>query len=83
MKAIVELTHFDRGMYAAKLEDTELYAVFEIFDECVPDAGDLLEHGAFGATGNQVYMDITKGRAIELVAKGLYDLGGARSACLL
>ena len=83
MKAIVEITHFDRGMYAAKLEDTELYAVFEIFDECVPDAGDLLEHGAFSATGNQVYMDITKGHAIELVAKGLHDLGGAKSACLL
>ena len=83
MKAIVELIHFDRGMYAAKLENTELYAVFEIFDECVPDAGDMLEHEAFGATGNQVYLDITKGRTLELVAKGLYALGGARRACLL
>ena len=51
MKAIVELTHFDRGMYAAKLEGTELYAVFEIFDICVPDAGDLLESEAFAAVG--------------------------------
>ena len=83
MKATVELSHFDRGMYAAKLEDTQLYAVFEIFDECVPDLSDLLEHGAFHAVGNQIYMDITKGRSIELVAKGLYDLGGAKSACLL
>lgn len=83
MKAIVELTHFDRGMYAAKLEGTELYAVFEIFDECVPDAGDLLESEVFAAVGNQVYLDISKGRRIELVAKGLHDLGGAKRACLL
>lgn len=83
MKAIVELTHFDRGMYAARLEDTQLYVVFEIFDVCVPDAGDLLESGAFSAVGAQIYMDITKGRPIELIAKGLYDLGGAKSACLL
>lgn len=82
-KAIVELAHVDRGMYAARLEDSDQYAVFEIFDACVPDLGDLLEHGAFGAVGNQLYMDISKGSAIEVVAKGLYGLGGAKRACLL
>ena len=83
MKAIVELTHFDRGMYAAKLEGTELYAVFEIFYICVPDAGDLLESEAFAAVGKQIYLDITKGCSIELMAQGLHDLGSAKSACLL
>lgn len=83
MKAIVELVHTDRGMYAARLEDTDQYAVFELFDRHAPQCGDWLTHASFPSAGNQVYCNLSQGQSIEVVAKGVCGRSAAQRACLL
>ena len=44
MKAIVKVGNRARGMYAAEIDDSGEFVIFELLDSSEPEAGDVIVH---------------------------------------
>jgi hypothetical protein len=60
MKATVTFENSARGMYAAEIEGSGEFVIFELLDSSEPESGDIISHPDFYSMGGETFRNITQ-----------------------
>ncbi|PSU67167.1 hypothetical protein C9J20_16885 [Photobacterium phosphoreum] len=78
MKAVVVGINSSNGMYAAEIDDSGEYVIFELLDTDEPEIGDVIIHSDFYSLGDEIYRNLTQGVSIEVFVQNVGDKNTAR-----
>ncbi|SES36022.1 hypothetical protein SAMN04487958_11930 [Vreelandella subterranea] len=73
MKAVVQVINPKRGMYAAEMNGSGEFVIFELLDSSEPEQGDVISHPGFYSMGGETF----KNRLFD-VGCGIRPLSWAR-----
>jgi hypothetical protein len=83
MKAIVKVGNRARGMYAAEIDDSGEFVIFELLDSSEPEAGDVIVHSDFYSMGGETYKNITQQCEIDVYVQNICGANQVRQQCML
>lgn len=83
MKAIVKVINSNRGMYAAEIDGTGEYVIFELLDTDEPEIGDVVSHPDFYSTGGETFKNITQQCQMEVYVQNICGANLVRQQCML
>ncbi|WP_156897133.1 hypothetical protein [Ferrimonas kyonanensis] len=83
MKAIVKVGNISRGMYAADIEDSGEFVIFELLDSSEPEAGDVIYHPDFYRMGGEQFKNLTQNCSIDVFVQNICDTSQVRAQCFL
>ena len=82
MKAIVQVINPKRGMYAAEIDGSGEYVIFELLDSSEPEKGDILSHPDFNSMGGETFKNITQQCEIDVFVENVCGKNQVRQQCL-
>ena len=82
MKAIVQVINPKRGMYAAKIDGSGKFVIFELLDSSEPEVGDIVSHSDFYSMGGETYKNITQRCEIDVYVQNVCGVNQVRDQCL-
>lgn len=83
MKATVRVINKKRGMYAAEIEGTGEFVVFELLDSCEPEMGDVISHHDFFSMGGETFRNLTQGCDFDVAVENVCGQRLVRQQCFL
>lgn len=83
MKAVVKVINQSRGMYAAEIDDTGEFVIFELLDSSEPEIGDIISHPDFYSLGSEVLTNNTQGCEIDVSIENICGENLVRQQCFL
>ena len=83
MKAIVKVGNPTRGMYAAEIDGSGEFVIFELLDSSEPEAGDVISHSDFYSMGGETFKNITQQCTIDVYVQNICGVGQVRQQCIL
>ncbi|OIO67823.1 MAG: hypothetical protein AUJ58_11235 [Zetaproteobacteria bacterium CG1_02_55_237] len=83
MKATIRLINQKRGMYAAEIEDSSEFVIFELLDSSEPEIGDEISHSDFYSMGGETYKNLTQGCVIDVFVENVCGKNLIRQQCFL
>lgn len=83
MKATVRVINKKRGMYAAEIEGTGEFVVFELLDSYEPEIGDVISHHDFFRMGGETYKNLTQGCDFDVAVENVCGPNLVRQQCFL
>lgn len=83
MKAIVVFINKNRGMYAAEIDNSGEYVIFELLDAEDPEIGDIITHPDFYSMGGETFKNITQGIEIEVYVEDVCNASMIKQRCLV
>ena len=83
MKAIVKVVNPKRGMYAAEIDGSGEFVVFELLDSCEPEIGDVVSHPDFYSMGGETYKNLTQGCTFDVAVENVCGSNQVRQQCFL
>jgi hypothetical protein len=83
VKAIVQLINSARGMYAAEIDGTGEYVIFELLDSSEPEIGDVLGHSNFFDMGGETFINHSQQCQIDVYVQDVCGANLVRRQCLL
>ena len=78
MKALVAGINSSIGMYAAEIDGSGEYVIFELLDTDELEIGDVITHQDFYSMGGETYRNQTQGCSIEVYVQNVGDKHIAR-----
>jgi hypothetical protein len=82
VEAIVRVKNPKRGMYAAEIDGSGEYVIFELLDTTEPEIGDQIIHHDFYSMGGEVYKNITQHCSIDVYVQNVCGSNQVRKQCL-
>jgi hypothetical protein len=83
VRAIVKAGNSARGMYAAEIDGTGEFVIFELLDSSEPEAGDVVSHPDFYSMGGETFKNITQQCSIEVYVQNVCSANQVRQQCML
>lgn len=83
MKAIVKVVNPNRGMYAAEIDRSGEYVIFELLDSAEPEIGDVIKHPDFYSMGGETFVNLTQGCHIEVYVENICGVAQVKQLCFL
>lgn len=83
MQAIVRLINPKRGMYAAEIEGSGEFVIFELLDSSEPEIGDLISHSDFYTMGGETFKNLTQGCEFDVSVENVCGQNLVRQQCFL
>lgn len=83
MKATVKVINPNRGMYAAEIDGSGEYVIFELLDSCEPEIGDVVSHPDFYSMGGETYKNLTQGCEFDVSVENVCGASQVRQQCFL
>ncbi|MDN4501295.1 hypothetical protein QX776_02720 [Alteromonadaceae bacterium BrNp21-10] len=83
MKAIIKERNLNRGMYAAEIDDTGEFVIFQLLDSAEPEIGDVILHHDFYSMGGETYKNTTQNCEIEVFVENVCGINLVRQQCFL
>ncbi len=83
MKARVVFINKNRGMYAAEIESSSEYVIFELLDSEEPELGDIIAHHDFYSMGDETFKNMTQGIDIEVYVENICGVNMIQKRCLV
>ncbi|MGC8775540.1 MAG: hypothetical protein ACP5R6_09825 [Chlorobaculum sp.] len=83
MKAIVRFVNPQRGMYAAEIDGSGEFVVFELLDSHEPEIGDVVSHQDFYSMGRDTYKNLTQGCEFDVAVENVCGHNQLRRQCFL
>lgn len=71
MNATVKLINPKKGMYAAEIEESGEYVIFELLDSSEPEIGDILSHQDFQSMGGEIFKNISQQCKIDVFVENV------------
>ena len=71
MKATVKFINPIRGMYAAEIDGSGEYVIFELLDSSEPEVGDVLTHRDFFSMGGETFRNLTQNCQIDVFVENV------------
>ena len=60
MEATIKVINSIRGMYAAEIDGSGEYVIFQLLDSYEPEIGDIITHEDFYSMGGETYKKLTQ-----------------------
>jgi hypothetical protein len=83
MKATIRVVNQPRGMYAAEIEGSGEFIVFELLDSCEPEIGDIVSHPDFYCMGGETFNNLTQGCKFDVAVEVVCGPNQVRKQCFL
>lgn len=83
MKATVVFINKNRGMYAAEIDGSGEYVIFELLDSEEPELGDAITHHDFYSMGGETFKNTTQGIEIEVFVEDVCGASMVQQRCLV
>ena len=83
MKAIVRVGNPPQGMYAAEIDGSGEFVVFELLDSSEPEEGDVISHPDFYSMGGETFKNITQQCDIGVFVQNICGSSQVRKQCIL
>jgi len=83
VQAIVRLINPKRGMYAAEIEGSGEFVIFELLDSSEPEIGDLISHSDFYTMGGETFKNLTQGCEFDVSVENVCGQNLVRQQCFL
>lgn len=83
MKAIMRVVNPTRGMYAAEIDGSREYVIFELLDSSEPEIGDVISHPDFYSMGGEIFKNVTQRCAIDVYVQNICGASLVRKQCML
>lgn len=83
MKAIVQVANPRKGMYAAEIDGSGEYVVFELLDSSEPDIGDVVSHSDFYSMGGETFKNLTQHCQFDVFVQNVCGANLVRQQCML
>ena len=83
MKAIVKGGNYKKGIYAAEIDGSADYIIFELLDTSEPETGDVISFSDFYNMGSATYQNQTQQCAIEVFAQNICTASQVLQQCKL
>lgn len=83
MKAEIKVVNPRRGRYAAEIERTGDFVIFELLDSSEPAIGDIVVHNDFYSMGRETYKNLTQCCEIEVAVENVCGVNQVRQKCFL
>ncbi|MBE5196243.1 hypothetical protein HJ051_23295 [Vibrio parahaemolyticus] len=78
MKVVVAGINPSVGVYAAEIDGSGEYVIFELLDTDEPEMGDVIVHSDFYSLGGETYKNKTQGCSIEVYVQNVCDRNTAK-----
>ncbi|EGQ8166844.1 hypothetical protein FDE04_24860 [Vibrio parahaemolyticus] len=78
MKAVVVGINPSVGMYAAEIDGSGEYVIFELLDTDEPEMGDVIVHSDFYSLGGETYKNQAQGCSIDVYVQNVCDKNTAK-----
>ena len=83
MKATVKEANTSRGMYAAEIDGSGEFVIFELLDSSEPEIGDVISHSDFYSMGCETYSNISQSCKIEVAVENVCGANQVKQQCFL
>lgn len=83
MKAVVKVVNPVRGIYAAEIDGSVEYVIFELLDSIEPEIGDVVFHSDFYSMGGETFKNVTQQCEIDVYVQNVCGAGLVRQQCML
>ncbi len=83
MKATVKLINPSRGMYAAEIEGSGEFVIFELLDSSAPEIGDIVSHPDFYSMGGETFSNLSQGSEVDVFVQNVCSQNLVRQQCFL
>lgn len=83
VQAKVVFINKNRGMYAAEIDMSGEYVIFELLDSEEPELGDILTHQDFYNMGGETFKNMTQNTEIEVYVEDVCGASMIRQRCLV
>ncbi|HCH52982.1 MAG TPA: hypothetical protein DE109_05620 [Aeromonas sp.] len=83
MKAVVKIFNSGRGMYAAEIDGSGEYVIFELLDSSEPEIGDIISHPDFYSMGGETFKNVTQQCEIDVYVQNVCEASLVRQQCML
>ena len=83
MKAIVQVLNPARGMYAAEIDGSGEFVIFELLDSSEPEIGDVISHPDFYSMGGETFKNLTQQCQIDVFVQNVCGPNLVRQQCML
>ena len=83
MKAIVKVINKNRGMYAAEIDGSGEYVIFELLDSSEPELEDTITHQDFYSMGGETFKNITQSCNIDVFVENVCGANLVKQQCFL
>ena len=81
MKATVKVGNSARGMYAAEIDGSGEFVIFELLDSSEPESGDIISHADFYSMGGETFKNITQDCEIDVSVENVCGANQVRQLC--
>lgn len=83
VRATVKVVNRQKGMYAAEIDGSGEFVIFELLDSSEPEIGDVVSHPDFYSMGGETYKNISQQCEIEVFVQNLCGVGLVKQQCML
>ena len=83
MKAVVQVVNPVRGMYAAEIDGTGEFLIFELLDSSEPEIGDVISHSDFHSMVGETFRNVTQQCVIDVCVQNICGANLVRQQCML
>ena len=83
MKAVVRVMNPQRGMYAAEIDGSGEFVIFELLDSDEPEQGDVISHPDFYSMGGETFRNLSQDCEIEVFVQNVCGANQVRQQCML
>ena len=83
MKAVVKVINSKRGMYAAEIDGSGEFVVFELLDSSEPEIGDVILHPDFYSMGGETYKNLTQDCEFDVAVEDICGPSMVKQRCFL
>lgn len=83
MKATVKIANSRRGIYAAEIDGSGEYVIFELLDSSEPEVGDVVSHPDFYSMGGETFKNLTQQCEIDVFVQDVCGANLVRQQCML
>jgi len=83
MKTTIKVINPKRGIYAAEIDGSGEFVVFELLDSCEPEIGDVVSHPDFYSMGGETYKNLTQGCEFDVAVENVCGPSQVRQQCFL
>jgi len=70
-------------MYAAEIEGSGEFVIFELLDSSEPEIGDLISHSDFYTMGGETFKNLTQGCEFDVSVENVCGQNLVRQQCFL
>ncbi|RUO44514.1 hypothetical protein [Idiomarina aquatica] len=83
MKAEVKVVNLVRGTYAAEIDGSGEYVIFELLDSNEPEIGDFVSYPDFYSMRGETFKNLTQQCEVDVYVQNVCGAGLVQKQCML